>query len=162
MIKDGRFSRINISQTEALLSASRPTLPDESTLATLRTVWRKIETAVLAAAETRSTDRMRNLQNTLERRSEQELRDITEVLEQLAASIRQRLQEPQYSFAWTAEEQEQLRRNTDSLINRLAAIPEEIQKERVVVANRYTNPVAHTFPVAVVFLVPESMTRPRT
>jgi hypothetical protein len=121
MIQDGRFSRMNVSQTEALLSVSRPTLPNESTLATLRTIWGKVETAALAAAEARSTDRMRNLQNTLARRCEQEMQGITDVLEQLASSIRQRLHEPQYSFAWTAEEQEQLRR-TARECKRLATI----------------------------------------
>jgi superfamily II DNA or RNA helicase len=159
MIQDGRFSRMNVRQTEALVLGSRPTLPNESILAALRAMWVKIEPAVLAAADTRSTDRMRNLQNTLARRCEQEMQDITDVLEQLASSIRQRLHDPQYTFAWTAEEQEQLRRNTDSLSIRLSSIPEEIQKERALVGNRYTNPVARTFPVAVMFLVPESMTQ---
>jgi hypothetical protein len=159
VIHDGRFSRMYVSQTEALVSVSRPTLPNESTLANLRTIWAKIEPAALAAAEARSADRMRTLHNTLERRCEREMQDITDVLEQLASSIRKRLSDPQGTFAWTAEEQEQLRRNTDSLGIRLASIPEEIQKERALVARRYSEPVARTFPVAVVFLVPESMTR---
>ena len=47
----------------------------------------------------------------------------------------------------------------DSLRARLAAIPEEIEKERLLIAGRYAEPVARTFPVAVVFVVPESMAR---
>lgn len=161
LVQDGRFSRLNVSQTEALLSASRPTLPKEPALAALRTIWLKVEAAALAAAEARSSDRMKNLQNTLERRRDQEMDDISKVLDELAKSIRLKLgeAEPAQLSLWTTEEQEQLRRNADSLRVRLANIPEEIEKERALVASRYGNPVARTFPVAVVFVVPESMTR---
>jgi hypothetical protein len=104
---------------------------------------------------------MQNLQSTLERRRTQEMDDIAKVLEELARSIRHKLGEAdpaQLSF-WTTEEQDQLRRNADSLRARLAAIPEETQKERLLIARRYAEPVARTFPVAVVFVVPESMAR---
>ena len=35
----------------------------------------------------------------------------------------------------------------------------EIEKETALIANRYADPSARTVPVAVVFVVPESMTR---
>lgn len=161
LLQDGRFTRLNVTQTEAILSASKPMLPGSQVLATLQKSWPKIEAAALAAAEARSSDRMKNLQSTLERRRTQEMDDIAKVLAELARSIRQKLGEAdpaQLSF-WTTEEQDQLRRNADSLRVRLAAIPEEIEKERLLIAGRYAEPVARTFPVAVVFVVPESMAR---
>ena len=161
LLQDGRFTRLNVTQTEAILSASKPMLPGSQVLGTLQKSWPKIEAAALAAAEARSSDRMKNLQSTLERRRTQEMDDIAKVLEELARSIRQKLGEAdpaQLSF-WTTEEQDQLRRNADSLRVRLAAIPEEIEKERLLIAGRYAEPVARTFPVAVVFVVPESMAR---
>ncbi len=159
LIQDEQFSRLNVSMTDALLSASRPMLPSESVLATLRRTWPKIEPAVLASVEARSNDRMRNLQSTLEHRRDQEIDDIAQVLHELAKTIRQKLgeAEPAQLTLWTTEEQEQLRRNADSLRARLAAIPNEIEKERALVESRYADPVARTFPVAVVFVVPESM-----
>jgi hypothetical protein len=104
---------------------------------------------------------MKNLQSTLERRRTQEMDDIAKVLDELARSIRQKLGEadPAQLSLWTTEEQEQLRRNGDSLRARLAAIPEEIVEERLLIAGRYAAPVARTFPVAVVFVVPEAMAR---
>ena len=104
---------------------------------------------------------MKNLQSTLDRRRSHEMDDIAKVLDELARSIRQKLGEAdpaQLSF-WPTEEQEQFRRNADSLRTRLAAIPEEIEKERMLIARRYAESVARTFPVAVVFVVPESMAR---
>ncbi len=160
-LHDGRFTRFNVTQTEATLSASRPMLPGTKVLSMLKTAWPKIEAGALAAAEARSNDRMKHLQSTLERRRTQEMEDITKVLDELARSIRLRLGEAdpaQLSF-WTTEEQEQLRRNGDSLRTRLAAIPEEVDKERALIVGRYADPSARTFPVAVVFVVPESMAR---
>jgi hypothetical protein len=161
LLQDGRFNRLNVTQTEAILSASKPMLPGSQVLGTLEKFWPKIEANALAAAEARSSDRMRNLQSTLDRRRAQEMDDITNVLNELARTIRQKLGEAdpaQLSF-WTTDEQDQLRRNADSLRARLAAIPAEIEKERQLIARRYAEPVARTFPVAVVFVVPESMGR---
>jgi hypothetical protein len=54
-------------------------------------------------------------------------------------------------------EQEQLRRNRDSLTQRIAAIPGEIEREEEAIRRRYSDPNERTFPVALTFLVPESM-----
>lgn len=161
LLQDGRLARLNVSQTEAILAASKPTLPDGQILATLQETWPKLEAAVLAAAEARSADRMKNLQNTLERRRDQEMGDIAKVLDDLGRTIRDKLGEadPAQLALWTTEEQEQLRRNADGLKARLAGIPSEIEAERALIASRYADPVARTFPVAIVFVVPESMAR---
>jgi hypothetical protein len=160
-LHDGRFTRLNVTQTDAILSASTPMLPGLHVLGTLQKAWPKIEAAVLAAAEARSSDRMKNLQNTLDRHRTQEMDDIAKVLEELARSIRQKLGEadPTQMSLGTTEEQEQLRRNADSLRARLSAIPQEIEKERALIAGRYAEPVERTFPVAVIFVVPESIAR---
>jgi superfamily II DNA or RNA helicase len=160
-IEGGRFSRFNVGQTDALFAASRATLPEKSILNTLLKTWSKVEAAALAATEARSADRMKHLLSTLERRREQEMSDIAKVLEELGKTIHQKLGEadPAQLSLWTTEEQEQLHRNADSLKARLAAIPMEIEKERSLVASRYADPVVRTFPVAVIFVVPESMVR---
>jgi hypothetical protein len=161
LLQDGRFTRLNVTQTETILSASKPMLPGSQVLGTLQKAWPKIEAAALAAAEVRSNDRMKNLQSTLDRRHTQEMDDIAKVLEELARSIGQKLGEadPAQLSLWTTDEQEQVRRNADSLRVRLAAIPKEIEEERRLIADRFADPVARTFPVAVVFVVPESMAR---
>jgi len=161
LIQEGRFSRLNVGQTETLLSVAQPMLPGDHVRTKLLKIWPNIESAALAAAEARSNDRMKNLQNTLEHRCDQEMDDIGKVLEELARSIRHKFgeSEPAQLALWTTEEQEQVRRNADSLRARLNMIPVEIENERALIASRYANPVARTFPVAVVFVVPESMAR---
>jgi hypothetical protein len=161
LLENSRLSRLNVTETDAILAASKAMMPDAHVLATLQKSWPKVEAAVLSAAEARSTDRMKNLQNTLDRRRDQEAADIGNVLDELGMAIRQKLGEadPAQLAMWTTEEQEQVRRNADSLRTRLAAIPDEIKKERALVAARYADPVARTFPVAVVFVVPESLAR---
>jgi hypothetical protein len=160
-IEDGRFTRLNVTQTEAILAASQPMLPGTQALGALLKTWPKVETAALAAAEARSSDRMKNLQSTLDRRRMQEMDDIATVLHELQKTIREKLREvdPTQGELWTTEEQEQLRRNVDSLIARAARIPLEIKSERELIEKRYADPVARTFPVAIIFVVPEAMAR---
>src|SRR5262249_55576799 len=106
LIQQGRFSRLSVGQTEALLSTSRPTFPPKAVIATLRELWPSSEAPALAAAEARSGDRMKSLQNTLQRRREQEFNDITKLLEELDKSIREKLDEPEPEQAafWPTEE----------------------------------------------------------
>ena len=54
------------------------------------------------------------------------------------------------------EERTQVRRDINALKARLSRIPEEKEKEIVAIEHCYANFVERTFPVAVVFLVPES------
>jgi superfamily II DNA or RNA helicase len=161
LLQDGRLSRLNVSQVDALLSASKPMLPNAKVLETLEKTWPKSEKAALAATEARSADRMKHLQSTLDRRRDQEVEDIQKILQELERSIRQKLGEadPAQSGFWTTEEQDQVHRNADALKARLAAIPREIDQERRLIESRYADLVARTFPVAVVFVVPESMAK---
>jgi superfamily II DNA or RNA helicase len=160
-ILDGRFTRFNVTETETVLDSSKPILPGSQVISNLQKAWPKIQAAVLAAAEARSADRTKNLQTTLEHRREQDMEDITQVLRELGETIRLKLgqAEPAQLAFWTTEEQEQLRRNAAGLEARLAAIPNEIERERALIAGRYADPMARTFPVAVIFVVPESIVR---
>jgi hypothetical protein len=49
-----------------------------------------------------------------------------------------------------------VKKDVQALEARLARIPEERDKEKSAIEKHYANPVDRTFPVAVVFLVPES------
>ena len=49
-----------------------------------------------------------------------------------------------------------MRRDHDALRARLARIPEEREHEITAINHRYADYAARTFPVAVIFLVPES------
>ena len=58
---------------------------------------------------------------------------------------------------FTPDERTQVRRDFDALKARLERIPQEKQQEIEAIEHRYAGYVARTFPVAVIFLVPENM-----
>ena len=115
--------------------------------------------AILRTVEARSSARLRSLRNTLRNRKRQELNDITAVLYQLDCAIREELEsgpEPTQLDLFTSDEHAQLRRDLEALKARLARLPEERELEVEAIENRYRDLLPRTFPVAVVFLVPES------
>lgn len=160
-VKDGKFARFNVTRAQELLAAASSSMPPSTVLNGLVAQWSSIEDSVRAAIEARTAERMKYLGGTLERRRDQEMTDVTGILTELRASIERELGRPvpsQLAF-WSTEEQDQLRRNRHSLEARVAAIPKEIEEGTAAIRARYADPAARTFPVALTFLVPESMAR---
>jgi hypothetical protein len=165
MIRIGRFRRFDTRELlQSALDAAQPRLPSPNMLEELVAFWPSIEDQVQASIEARVKDRMQFLSNTLDRRRDREIEDMTKILTDLKTSIQSQLEDPMQMAlfqaaedSWTAKEQEQLRRNRDSLAQRIAAIPTEIEREKEVIRRRYSDPKERTFPVALTFLVPESM-----
>ena len=159
LVRQGRFARLAVGQIDSALQASLPVLPSPEMLGELREVWPRIESALVSALDARKADRMQYLTNTLARRQEKDVTDMTSILEELRRSIEAELHEPpvEQQVLWASEEKEQLRRNLDSLRARVAAIPDEIVRETTAIKRRYANPDARLFPVAVTFLVPKAM-----
>jgi superfamily II DNA or RNA helicase len=111
------------------------------------------------AVEARSKERLRNLANTLQSRKEQEERDIKTVLDELAAAIKSELhktEEPEQFELFTPDERTQVTRDLEALEARLVRIPEEKEREIEAIRQRYKDFTDRTFPVAVIFLIPES------
>ncbi|WP_374209616.1 hypothetical protein, partial [Thiolapillus sp.] len=117
------------------------------------------EEAVRRAVDSRSKERLRNLVNTLESRKEREISDITTVLDDLARAIESELdkeQEPRQLEMFSQDERLQVARDDEALKMRLARIPEEKEREVQAIEHRYLDFTDRTFPVAVIFLLPES------
>ena len=68
-----------------------------------------------------------------------------------------RAEEPEQFELFTPDERTQVTRDHEALKARLARIPEEKQKEVEAIEHRYQGFTDRPFPVAVIFLVPESM-----
>lgn len=157
-----RFTREHrVTVLQRLMDGARPLNPVETgILDILSERYHRHEASILAAIEARSRDRLRYLENTLNRRKEGEILDIRAALDELAEAIERELSEadgPIQLSLWSKEEQRQFQRDLEGLRRRLQRIPEEREKEVETIERRYSNPRAHNFPVAVVFLVPESM-----
>ncbi|MCP4353427.1 MAG: DEAD/DEAH box helicase family protein [Desulfobacterales bacterium] len=159
IIRDARFKKLNVTQVQDALKAALPDPVSEDVKKRLTGLWSAIEKPLFQSLESRMRDRTKNLQKLLGERKNREVRDITEVLSQLAENIAKELkaEPPQQLSLWSDPEQEQFERNRGSLQARLEEIPDEIEREIKAVHKRYYNPTPRLFPVAVAFLVPSKL-----
>lgn len=130
----------------------------------LRVRFEKHTDAILGAVYARSRERLRTLGNTIEIRKRREIEDMTQILDELVANLESELEkdeDPRQLSLFSEDERTQLRRDRAALKARLARIPRERERELLAIEERHSGLVDHTFPVAVVLLVPESLTEGR-
>ncbi len=156
-IREGRFARMNVGETEAAYDAAEQQSAPGFVEDRLKELWPKLEAPLLQSLEARMTERTKNLQKFLDERSEQEVAKLTAIMHELEQSIRDTLKEkdePQQRFEWSEGERQQRERDLNSLRSRLAEIPGELARETEHLRSRYRDPQPRLFPVAVTFLVP--------
>ncbi|MCZ8171577.1 MAG: hypothetical protein O9272_07540 [Brevundimonas sp.] len=162
-LRDAGFRREDrVTEVRRWLQDSAPAVLPDTTFAALRTRFDKQRDPVLGAVDARSKDRLRFLANSIDARKERESDDIRQVLDDLDKALRAELvadREPQQLSLFSEDERTQLRRDHAALEARLARIPLEREQEVRAIENRYSNVRDHTFPVAVILLVPESLTK---
>jgi superfamily II DNA or RNA helicase len=105
----------------------------------------------------RSRERFEILENTLRIRKAREIDDRIAALDDLEKAIVAKLnEEPDDQMQlFSSDESEQLRRDEEALTARLERIPKEREDEPTAIEARYADPTPQTFPVAVVFLIPD-------
>ena len=161
-LKHTGFSRIpQQGRLQELLTKAVTIDPKGGLLDILTERFEKQESSIRATMEARSKDRLRFLENTLARRKDGEISDLTKILDELEKTIRGELKEdalPKQMVlpGFEPEERNQIRKDIEALRIRLARIPEERELEKAATEKRYAGLTDRTFPVAVVFLVPES------
>jgi superfamily II DNA or RNA helicase len=153
------FSRITqVGRLESIGDQSSAHEPSNATFADLRARFDLSQEAIRAATESRSRERLRILETTLERRKQSDIVDITGLLDELAKSIHHELEDAkatQLEFTlWPENERQQLRRDVAALQARLARIPEERTQEIAAIERRYSRFAHRTFPVAITFILP--------
>lgn len=161
-LKHTGFSRIpQQGRLQELLTKASEFEPKGGLLDILTERFKQQEKAIRATMEARSKERLRFLENTLTRRKDGEISDLTNVLDELEKTIKAELKEdalPKQMVlpGFEPEERNQIRKDIEALRMRLARIPEEREMEKAAIEKRYSGLTDRTFPVAVVFLVPES------
>ena len=159
-LRDSGFAREQrVTQVNDWLNAASPFSAPQPSFDKLSGRFEKQKDAIEQAFHARSRDRLRNLENTLQSRRDQEIKNILLVLDELAKAIEQELKketEPEQLALFSEDERLQVRRDSDALKARLARIPDEKEQEIEAIEERYDGFAARTFPVAVIFLVPES------
>jgi hypothetical protein len=160
-LRDAGFRREErVTEVRRWLEESRPAALSDATFDALRTRFDKQRDSVLAAVEARSKDRLRFLVNTIETRKRKEAEDIRQVLDDLERALKAEIaaeQQPVQLSLFSEDERTQLKRDRAALETRLARIPKEREQELRAIEERHSNAIEHTFPVAVVLLVPNSL-----
>lgn len=160
-LRDASFRREDrVTELRRWLEESQPAALSDSTFDALRTRFDRQRDAVLAAVETRSKDRLRFLGNTIETRKNKESEDIRQVLDDLEQALKAEIaeeQKPVQLSLFSEDERTQLKRDRAALEARLARIPKEREQELRAIEERHSNAIEHTFPVAVLILVPNSL-----
>ena len=160
-LRDVSFRREDrVTELRRWLEESQPAALSASTFDALRTRFDKQRDAVLAAVEARSKDRLRFLVNTIETRKNKESEDIRQVLDDLERALKAEIaeeQKPVQLSLFSEDERTQLKRDRAALEARLARIPKEREQELRAIEERHSNAIEHTFPVAVLVLVPNSL-----
>jgi superfamily II DNA or RNA helicase len=162
-LKDASFSReTRVTQVNTWLEKAGSIEASERLFEGLKRQFERNQDSILLAVEARSRDRLKNLETTLETRKQQEIGNITSVLDELERAIQQELEKAvapeQLAFKfpdYSDEERTQVRRDNEALKMRLARIPSEREEEVETIRHRYEGYAVRTFPVAVIFLVPE-------
>lgn len=157
-LKSGAFSRIRtLGRLEELLEKSTPGEPSPSAFIELQKRFSSQESSIMKAVEARSRERREFLTAAIERRRDQEVADLNQVLDDLTTMIERELADTkkyvQLEF-WPSDQREALRKDLESLRSRLLRIPEEREREVANLLRRYADPVDRTFPVAVEFIIP--------
>ena len=161
LIKEGRFSRMNVGQVSESVTSATEAVPTESVRQRLLDMWDTLAPSLQQALTTRTRDRTKGLEKQLLERSAKEAKDIESILLELKRAIEKELQDPEYRQMelFSNPEKEQFERNKDFLRIRVKQIPDEIKRETEAIQSRYLDPQARMFPVAVTFLVPQKLAR---
>lgn len=148
-----------VTKVQQWLDQAKPIKAEDSLFDAINVRFDRAQSSILQTVDARSKDRLKFLTNTLQSRKQQEVEDINAVLDELERAIKAELekdQEPSQLSLFTEDERTQLKRDTAALEARLARIPAERQQEADAIETRYAKLNDSTFPVAVIFLVPES------
>lgn len=159
MLKEGRFSRLNLGELEKILAAATNDEAYQPIQKHLLELWDKFAPALAQSLEARMNDRTSGLQKKLGERAEKEAEDIRAILLELKKAIDTELNDPEYQqlLLFDDLEKDQFERNKDFLRDRSKAIPAEIERETAAIKSRYADPQPRMFPVAVTLLVPERL-----
>ncbi len=161
LLKEGRYSRLNLGELDKILAAATNDAAAEPMQKHLIELWDRFAPSLAQSLEARMKDRTTGLQKKLAERADKEAEDIRDILMELKKAIDTELNDPEYQQLTLFDdiERDQFERNKDFLRARSKAIPAEIVNEMAAVKSRYADPQPRMFPVAVTFLVPERMAK---
>src|SRR5262249_22743947 len=156
-----KSARLKVGEVEEALAAATGKEPSANVKDRLLAVYPRLTPALSQALQGRTEDRTAGLQKKLAERAEKEADDNRAILTELMRAIEEELDQPEVVqlTLFDEPEREQFERNKLALQGRLKEIPAEIERETEAIKARYADPQPRMFPVAVTFLVPESIAK---
>jgi len=161
-LRGGRFVHMRESQLREALAAAQDHGVAKKMQTELALQWDTHQAALRRALEERKNERSKSLQKRLNDRSQKEQEDIKAILTELKNTIEAELKEPEFrqlTFGFSEAEQQQVNRDIAALEERAQQIDDEIKQEQERIQQRFADPQARIFPVAVTYLVPAHMAR---
>jgi hypothetical protein len=162
-LRDQAFRREeSVTRVQQWLDDAKPVKANDALFDSLRLRLDRLNAGLLQSVDARSKDRLKFLTNTLQTRKQQDIKDIGSVLDELEKAIQGELNKdhlPEQFSLFSEDERTQLRRDTAALEARFKRIPTERMHETEAIETRYAKLDDRTFPVAVIFVVPESIAR---
>ncbi|WP_418642105.1 DISARM system SNF2-like helicase DrmD [Vibrio chaetopteri] len=161
-LKDSGYSRERgVNQINTWLELSTPAYVSQQTKDALKTRFTNQAQSIHQSVEARSKERLTNLESTLGRLKQKEIDDITTVLDELDHSIGEQLSlegvlHEQLSL-FGEDERTEVRKDRAAIEARQQRIESDKKAETEAIEKRYANYIDRTFPVAVIFLVPDNL-----
>ena len=168
LIEGSKLVAAKMEDVDGWLAEATDELPAADIRTQLTDLWPQLEDRLARALNTRANRRFRSLETLLAERCEEEVAGMRAVLADLGRSIRDRLDDTghwqQESLFDVDDERRQLRADREALQERLRRLPEvtETETETAALRRRWADPSPRWFPVAVTFLVPRSLSPPRS
>ena len=161
-IKDNSYNRERgVNQINEWLLKSKPALISEQTKDALKTRFNNQENVIYKTVESRSKERLKNLESTLDRLKNIEINDITSVLNELNTLINIELKKEdaihEQMSIFGENERTQVTKDIAAIVERQKRIESDKKAETEAIGKRYANYIDRTFPVAVIFLVPDNI-----
>ncbi len=171
---EGSFSRFKTEGEKHPLLNTAWAEPIAPALAErLLAAWPDCQADLLRALNTRLNERSKTILNQLNARCEKEVKNLEQIMDELAAQIEAQLkrgedEEIEVGSGETlpmaellkelnSDELRQFKRDQDNLSHRLQRIPAEKARESEAIRQRYAEPQARLFPVGVIWYVPASL-----
>lgn len=162
LLEHGRFAKLGVTELHKITKAALPLEVSESLQLQLQANWDLFGPQLLKSLESRMAERAKSVLEDLSKREIKAVRDVTDVLQELSRHIRAELDKietpdtDRQLLLWESlDERDQFQLDKSGLRIRLDRIPDEIENETKQIKQRFANPTARLFPVAVECLVPQ-------
>jgi hypothetical protein len=156
-IQEGRFRRMNVTEVTNAVQHVKYQAPPKAMMERLKGLWPTLQKPLADALQARTKDRTENLDKMLVELAAKEKKSISEILNELKTLLEADLAAPdQLELDLGLDNRD---RSIEALRRRVEQIPHEIKAEHEQIDKRFAGPTPRLFPVAVTFLVPESLAR---